>query len=408
MKNDSNYYIIKEIKGDNMKIMAVNAGSSSLKFTLFDMPDEKIIIEGYIEKIGLDDSFYTIKYNGEKIRKEKNIKSHEEAVNILLEELINYKAINSLEEIKGVGHRIVHGGKFTESTLMGEEEIAYLKSIIDLAPLHNPGSIIGIEAFRKRLPSVKNVCVFDTAFHQTMPKEAYIYAVPYEWYEKYGVRKYGFHGTSHRFIANRIKEILNNDNLKIISCHLGNGGSICAIKDGKSIDTTMGFTPMAGIPMGTRCGDIDPSIIEYVMKKTNKNITEITEDLNKRSGFLGISGVSSDSRDIEEGIVAGNERCILAQNIFVRKVVSYIASYNNLLEGADVICLAGGIGEKGIEVRKQILNGLKSVGVVLDEESNNCKSEEKLISSNTSKIKCYVIPTNEEVMIARDTYNLTK
>ncbi|MFA5602347.1 MAG: acetate kinase [Bacilli bacterium] len=391
-----------------MKIISVNAGSSSLKFTLFDMPDEKVIIEGYIEKIGLEDSFYTIKVNDEKIKKQQNIRNHEEAVSIVLEELINYKAIKSLEEIKGVGHRIVHGGKYTESIVTDEEEVAYLKSIIDLAPLHNPGSIIGIEAFRKELPNIKNVCVFDTAFHQTMPKEAYIYAVPYEWYEKYGVRKYGFHGTSHRFIADRIKEILNNDNLKIISCHLGNGGSICAIKNGKSIDTTMGFTPLAGIPMGTRSGDVDPSIIEYVMNKTNRSITEITEDLNIKSGFLGISGISNDSRDIEEGIKQGNQRCILAQNIYVRKVVSYIASYNNLLEGADVICFAGGIGEKGIDVRKRVLNNLKSIGVVLDEESNNNKGKEKLISSNDSKIKCYVIPTNEEVMIARDTYNITK
>ena len=391
-----------------MKIISVNAGSSSLKFTLFDMPDEKVIIEGYIEKIGLEDSFYTIKVNDEKIKKQQNIRNHEEAVSIVLEELINYKAINNLEEIKGVGHRIVHGGKYTESIVTDEEEVAYLKSIIDLAPLHNPGSIIGIEAFRKELPNIKNVCVFDTAFHQTMPKEAYIYAVPYEWYEKYGVRKYGFHGTSHRFIADRIKEILNNDNLKIISCHLGNGGSICAIKNGKSIDTTMGFTPLAGIPMGTRSGDVDPSIIEYVMNKTNRSITEITEDLNIKSGFLGISGISNDSRDIEEGIKQGNQRCILAQNIYVRKVVSYIASYNNLLEGADVICFAGGIGEKGIDVRKRVLNNLKSIGVVLDEESNNNKGKEKLISSNDSKIKCYVIPTNEEVMIARDTYNITK
>jgi len=396
------------MKGDNMKIISVNAGSSSLKFTLFDMPDEKVIIEGYIEKIGLEDSFYTIKVNDEKIKKQQNIRNHEEAVSIVLEELINYKAIKSLEEIKGVGHRIVHGGKYTESIVTDEEEVAYLKSIIDLAPLHNPGSIIGIEAFRKELPNIKNVCVFDTAFHQTMPKEAYIYAVPYEWYEKYGVRKYGFHGTSHRFIADRIKEILNNDNLKIISCHLGNGGSICAIKNGKSIDTTMGFTPLAGIPMGTRSGDVDPSIIEYVMNKTNRSITEITEDLNIKSGFLGISGISNDSRDIEEGIKQGNQRCILAQNIYVRKVVSYIASYNNLLEGADVICFAGGIGEKGIDVRKRVLNNLKSIGVVLDEESNNNKGKEKLISSNDSKIKCYVIPTNEEVMIARDTYNITK
>jgi acetate kinase len=392
-----------------MKILAVNAGSSSMKFQLFNMPEEEVLVSSTFERIGLDNSFYTIKLNGEKIKKEVSLDNHETAVRLFLNELINNNIIESLDEIKSVGHRIVHGAdKYSNSVIIDDTVIEDIDKFSILAPLHNPAGLLGVRAIKAVLTSAINVAIFDTAFHQTMPRESYIYPIPYEWYENYGVRKYGFHGTSHKYLSQCATELLDNKHAKVIICHLGNGGSLTAVKDGKCIDTTMGLTPIAGIPMGTRCGDIDVSIIQYIMKQTGKNIDEVTNDLNKKSGFLGISGVSSDSRDIEEGIASGNERCILSQKIYVNKVVSFISYYNVLLGGADAIIFSAGIGENGIGTRKEILDMLSPIGVIVDEERNNIRGKVALISSDESKIKCYVIPTNEELMMARETFALSK
>lgn len=392
-----------------MIVLSVNAGSSSLKFTGFKMPEEEVLISGVFERIGIDNSFYTIKINGEKIKKEKDLPNHEVAVKTLLDELIANHVVNSLEEIGAVGHRVVHGGeKYTNSVLVDENVKNTIHELCNLAPLHNPANLMGIEVFNKVLPNVKNVAVFDTAFHQTMPASAYIYPVPYEWYTEYGVRKYGFHGTSHKYVNSKISEVLGRNDLKVISCHLGNGGSITAIDSGKVLDTSLGFTPNAGLMMGTRSGDIDESIIPYVIAKTGKTLAEVSNDLNKHSGFLGVSGVSSDSRDISEGIRNGNERCILAEEIYERRVVNYIASYYALLNGVDVICFAGGIGENAIDVRANIIKKLSCFGIELDENANDSRGEVKKISSDNSKVLCYVIPTDEELMIARDTYNIVE
>jgi acetate kinase len=390
-----------------MKIIAINAGSSSLKFRLFEMPEEKVICSGTFERIGIDNSFYTININDSKIKKEIALNDHEQAVNILIKELIDQNIIHDIEEIEAIGHRVVHGGfKYSKSVIVNDNVIDDIMELSSLAPLHNPAHLLGIKAVNRVLYKAKNVVVFDTAFHQTLKEENFMYAIPYNWYTEYGVRKYGFHGTSHKYIALKISEVLNNKNLKIISCHLGNGGSITAIKNNKSIDTTMGFTPLAGIPMGTRSGDIDPSIIQYIMHKTNKTIDEITNDLNKNSGFLGISGTSSDSRDIEQGVEENNERCILAYNIYIKRIVDYIASYNVLLEGADVICFAGGIGENSCMTRKDIINKLKCLGINLDEEKNNQRGKLAEISTSESKIKAYIVPTDEELMIAKENISI--
>jgi acetate kinase len=392
-----------------MKVLAVNAGSSSMKFQLFNMPEEEVLVSSTFERIGLDNSFYSIKINDEKIKKEAYLDNHKTAVEIFLKELLDNGIVNDLEEIEGVGHRVLHGfDKYSEPVIVTEEVMNDIDKFSVLGPLHNPANLLGIKAIKAILPNSINVAIFDTAFHQTMPRESYIYPVPYEWYEKYGVRKYGFHGTSHKYLSKRAIELLNNEHSKVIICHLGNGGSLTAVKDGKCVDTTMGLTPLAGIPMGTRCGDIDVSIIQYIMHQTGKTIEEITNDLNKKSGFLGISGISSDSRDIEEGITSGNERCILSQKIYVNKIVSFIAYYNVLLGGADAIVFSAGIGENGIATRKEIIDMLSPIGVFIDEERNNIRGKEALISREDSKIKCYVIPTNEELMIARDTFNLSK
>lgn len=390
-----------------MIILSVNAGSSSLKFTGFKMPEEEVIVSGLFERIGIAGSCYTIKLNGEKIKKERDLPNHEEAVKILIDELLLNGVIKSLDEIEGVGHRLVHGGeKYANSVIIDDDVISTVTELIPLAPLHNPANLIGVETFKKLLPNVLNVAVFDTAFHQTMDKSAYIYPVPYEWYSEYGVRKYGFHGTSHKYINDKISEILNRKDLKVISCHLGNGGSITAIDSGRVVDTTMGFTPNAGLVMGTRSGDIDASFIPYVISKSKKSLDEVISDLNKKSGLLGISGVSSDSRDIETGVNEGDVRCVLAEEIYENKIVSYIASYYCLLGGADVICFAGGVGENGITVRRNIINKLAPLGVKLDADANNVRGMVTKISSDESKVLCYLIPTDEELMIARDTYNL--
>ena len=388
-----------------MKILSVNAGSSSLKFQMYEMPEEKVLISGTFERIGIDGGMYTIKYNGEKKKTEREFNTHSEAVQVLIEELLNYKVIESLDEIKGVGHRIVHGGEhYTHSVVATEEVINDLTGISELAPLHNPANLTGIKAFEEKIPDALEVCCFDTAFHQTMDRKEFLYPVPYEWYEKYGVRKYGFHGMSHNYIALRTAEILNNPSARIISCHIGNGGSLCAIKDGKSIDTSMGFTPNAGLMMGSRSGDIDATLIPYIMGKTGETLEEVINDLNKKSGYLGVSGVSSDSRDIEDAAAAGNERAILSQEMYVEKIVNYIAEYYLELGGADAIVFTAGVGENSKDTRKAIVEKLAPLGIKIDKEKNNIRGEEALISTDDSTVKVYVIPTDEEVMIARDTY----
>ena len=392
-----------------MKILSINCGSSSLKFSLFDMKDESVIASGVFERIGIEGGAYKIKYNGEKITQEIEMPSHTDAVSILLEKLIDLEIIKSLDEIDGVGHRIVQGkDEFLESTYITEEVVQKIEDFKDFAPLHNPAHVLGIRAFMKVLPNVPMVAVFDTSFHQTMDNEAYLYPVPYKWYKEYGVRKYGFHGTSHRYIANAVKEILGRDQFKLISCHIGNGGSITAIKDGKCVDTSMGFTPLAGIMMGSRSGDIDPSIIPYVMEKEGKNVGEVIDDLNKSSGLLGLSEFSSDMRDIISKCDEGDEKALIARNKYARRVVDYIAQYYVLLGGADVIAFTAGVGENSIPMRRLICEKLACLGVKIDLDKNNAMGERVKISTDDSKIEVWVIPTDEEVMIARDTLNIIK
>ena len=392
-----------------MIILSINAGSSSLKFTGFDMPSEKVLISGVFERIGIDGSFYTIKINGEKIKKEASLNSHEDAVRILTEELINYNVVKSLSEIKGVGHRVVHGGsKYANSLVVDDVVTNTIRELAHLAPLHNPANVMGIEAFKEYIPEAPNVAVFDTGFPQSMPKESYTYAIPYEWTEKYGARKYGFHGISHEYLTEFMKKELGKEDVNLITCHLGNGSSIFAIKEGKCFDTSLGFSTNPGLVMGTRCGDVDTFMIPYLMKETGMSFEEVVNVLNKQSGLLGVSGVSSDSRDIEDGIKEGNERCILAQKLFVNRAVGYIAKLWCELKEVDAICFAGGIGENSIMTRKQIIDELSPLGIVLDEEANDVRGEFRLITKEGSKIPCYIVPTDEEVMIARDTYNLIK
>lgn len=392
-----------------MIILSINAGSSSLKFTGFDMPSEKVLISGVFERIGIDGSFYTIKINGEKIKKEASLNSHEDAVRILTEELINYNVVKSLSEIKGVGHRVVHGGsKYANSLVVDDAVTNTIRELAHLAPLHNPANVMGIEAFKEYIPEAPNVAVFDTGFPQSMPKESYTYAIPYEWTEKYGARKYGFHGISHEYLTEFMKKELGKEDVNLITCHLGNGSSIFAIKEGKCFDTSLGFSTNSGLVMGTRCGDVDTFMIPYLMKETGMSFEEVVNVLNKQSGLLGVSGVSSDSRDIEDGIKEGNERCILAQKLFVNRAVGYIAKLWCELKEVDAICFAGGIGENSIMTRKQIIDELSPLGIVLDEEANDVRGEFRLITKEGSKIPCYIVPTDEEVMIARDTYNLIK
>lgn len=398
-----------------MKILSVNAGSSSLKFTLFEMPAGIELIGGYFEKIGLEDSFYSIKMNGEKTKKSAKVSNHADAVKILIDELIDNKVITSLEELDGVGHRLVHGGeKYTDSVVINEDVINTVTELIPLAPLHNPANLTGVKAFMDVLKDTPNVGVFDTAFHQTMSKEQYLYGVPYSWYENYKVRKYGFHGTSHKFITKTMKEKLGKDDVNLIICHIGSGGSLCAVKDGKSFDTTMGFTPNAGIMMGTRSGDIDYSLIPYVMKESGMNLTEVDNMLNKQSGLLGVSGVSSDSRDIEDAVASGNESAILANEMYVNKIAKYVAEYYVELGGkVDALVLTAGLGENAIEFRENLLTRLECLGIKLDKEVNNTIAGFKsvqtgIISTNDSIVPVYVVPTNEELMIATDTYELIK
>lgn len=390
-----------------MKILSVNAGSSSLKFTLFDMKDETVIASGNFERIGIDGSNYYIKYNGEKISEEIELNNHTDAVNALLEKLVALEIIKSLDEIDGIGHRIVSGGNvYSESVVVTDEVIKNIEELKEFAPLHNPAHLLGINAFREVLPNVPMVCVFDTAFHQSMDEVSYLYPVPYSWYSEYAIRKYGAHGTSHRYIADEVKKILGRDDFKLISCHIGNGGSITAIQDMKCVDTTMGFTPLAGIMMGTRSGDVDSSIIPYIMEQEGKNAAEVIEDLNKHSGLVGLSEYSSDMRDILEQCSEGNEKAIVAKNKYVRRIVDYIAQYYVLLGGADIIVFTAGVGENSSPVRRDICEKLACLGVKLDLDLNNKRGEVVKISTDDSKIDVYVIPTDEELMIARDTLNL--
>ena len=390
-----------------MKIMSINAGSSSLKFSLFNMDTKEVLLSGLFERIGIEGSCYTLEYGEYKIKNEALMETHLDAVKILMDKLLELKIVNSLEEIDGIGHRIVHGGAiYKESVVVTDKVLDDIIALSDLAPLHNPAHAMCIKAFREVLPDTPMVVVFDTAFHQTIEKDRFLYPVPYNWYTDYQVRKYGAHGTSHRYVAKKLQEELGRDDLNIISCHLGNGGSITAISCGKCVDTSMGFTPHAGIMMGTRSGDIDVSIVPYVMEKEGKSAGEIMNDLNKKSGFLGISGVSSDSRDIEDGIKEGNERCILAQKMFVNSVIKYIAQYYVLLGHVDVIAFTAGIGENSVPIRREICERLACLGVKIDLDMNNKKSEEVKISTNDSSIAIYTIPTDEELMVAKDTLEL--
>jgi acetate kinase len=397
-----------------MKILCVNAGSSSLKFQLVEMPEEKMIISGYIEKIGLKDSFWTTKINGEKIRGEAYLKNHKDAAKVLIDELLKHKAVESLDEIKGVGHRVLHGGeKYSDSVIITDEVIEDIKNLTKLGPLHHPGNLAGIEAMQKALPNVPMVAVYDTAFHQTMPKVNYMYPVPMDWYTNFGVRKYGFHGTSHKYITLKMKDKLGKDEVNLIICHIGSGASISAIKDGKCFDTTMGISPLDGLMMGTRSGAIDPSIIEYVAKESGKTVEEITNDLNKKSGLLGISGCS-DSRDVESARDAGDANAALALDMYNDRIAKYIAEYYIKLDGkVDSIVFTAGVGENGIEARSEILGRLKALGIKIDDEKNakiaGYKDESAgIISASDSSIVVEVLPTNEEIMIIKDTYNFVK
>lgn len=390
-----------------MKILAVNAGSSSLKFQMYEMPEEKVLISGVFERIGIDNSFYTIKVNGEKIKKEVELPTHKEAFEILIKELIDNNIVKSLDEIKGVGHRIVQGGAYFDKTEIATDDVVEkIDELSSLAPLHNPAAIVGIKAAKEVMPQALQTVVFDTAFHQTMDEVEYMYAVPYAWYKEYAVRKYGAHGTSHKYVSQRMNEILGRTDTKLITCHIGNGASISAVKDGKCVDTSMGLTPNAGLIMGSRCGDMDATVVTYVMEKTGMSPKEMDTALNKQSGLLGISGISSDSRDIEEGIKSGNERCKLAQEMYVKRIVEYIAKYYVLLGGCDAIVFTAGVGENSITTRKQVIDKLAVLGIKIDEEANNVRGIEQKITSDDSKIPAYIIPTNEELMIAKDTYSL--
>ena len=391
------------------KIIAINAGSSSLKFQLFEMPNEDVITKGLIERIGMDDSVFNITVKGEKQSVTTDIPNHDVAVKLLLSKLTDLGIIQSLDEIEGVGHRVVHGGEaFADSVLINEDVLNKIEELSEFAPLHNPANLTGIKAFKNVLPNVPAIAVFDTAFHQTMPKSSYVYSLPREYYTEFGIRKYGFHGTSHKYVSERAAELLGRplSSLRLISCHLGNGASITAIEGGKSIDTSMGFTPLAGLTMGTRSGDIDPALIPYMMEKTNKTAEEVIDVLNKKSGMLALSGFSSDLRDIEEQAADGNERAELALTVFASHIHKYIGSYAARMYGVDAIIFTAGIGENSDTIREKILRGLEFMGVYWDPALNRVRGEEAFINYPHSPVKVIIIPTNEEVMIARDVVRL--
>lgn len=393
------------------KIMAINAGSSSLKFQLLDMPNETVVTKGIVERIGLGDSIFQIEVSGQKHKEIRDILDHSEAVKILLDKLTGLGIIDSLEEIDGIGHRVVHGGeKFNDSVLITDEVLKGIENVSELAPLHNPANIVGIKSFLEVLPNVPAVAVFDTAFHQTMPEQSFLYSLPYEYYEKYGIRKYGFHGTSHKYVTERAAELLGRpvEQLRLISCHLGNGASIAAIEGGRSIDTSMGFTPLAGVTMGTRSGNIDPALIPYIMEKTGKTATEVLDVLNKKSGMLALSGFSSDLRDIEQQAEEGNERAELALEVFTSRIHKYIGSYAARMHGVDAVIFTAGIGENSDVIRARVLKGLEFMGIYWDPSLNQVRGKEAFLNYPHSPVKVIIIPTNEEVMIARDTVRLAK
>lgn len=390
-----------------MKIIAINAGSSSLKFQLLKMPQEEVIASGLVEKIGSEDAGFTIKYNGAKDSKVLNIPNHGVAVKLLLDGLIEHEIIKTIDEIEGVGHRVVQGGEvFNESAELNNVTIAAIESLASLAPLHNKAHVIGMREFKKVLPNVLQLAVFDTTFHQTMEEEAYLYATPYEWYEKYGVRKYGFHGTSHQYVSEEAIKLLDNKkDSKIIVCHIGNGVSITAIRDGKSIDTSMGLTPLEGVPMGTRTGNIDPAVLGLIAEREGKSLEELLDILNKQSGYLGVSGISNDSRDIAKAAQEGNHRAKLAMQLQAKRIADYIGSYYIRLKGLDAIAFTAGIGENSSEVRNLIVDYLEVLNVKLDQKLNTTRGIVGNIASKDSSVKVFVIPTDEEVMIAREVYS---
>ena len=394
-----------------MKILVLNCGSSSLKYQLIDMSNQDVLAKGNYERIGTPGSFVTHKKDDFKIEVKQDVSNHEEAIKIVMDQLIHaeYGVINSLDEISGIGHRVVHGGeKFTKSVVVTEEVISGIKECIELAPLHNPGAVMGIEGCKKLMPNTPMVVVFDTAFHQTLPEKAYIYPIPYKYYQDYKVRKYGFHGTSHKFVSLRTAEILDKkpEDLKIVVCHLGQGASLCAVNAGKSVDTSMGLTPVAGIPMVTRSGDIDPSVVTFMMKKENLTAEEVENVLNKQSGLHGISGENPDSRDIETAASNGNERAKLAVENYCYTVAQYIGKYAVAMNGIDVISFAGGVGENGPEMRANICAYLEFLGVNIDDGKNKVRGDEAIITTDDSKVKVMVVPTNEELMIAKETLEL--
>ena len=397
-----------------MNILVINCGSSSLKYQLIDSESEKVLAKGLCERIGIDGRLTYSPAGGEKEVTDAPMPTHTEAIQFVLDALTNEKTgvIKSLDEVGAVGHRLVHGGeKFACSAVITDEMIAAVEECNDLAPLHNPANLIGVDACKKCMPGVPMVGVFDTAFHQTMPKEAYMYALPYEYYEKYKVRRYGFHGTSHSFVSKRTAEFLGKDvkDMKIIVCHLGNGSSISAVKGGKSIDTSMGLTPLEGVPMGTRSGDIDPAILEFLAKKENMDIFQLTAMLNKKSGVFGVSdGVSSDFRDLENAAAEGNDKAQLARDVFAYNVAKYVGAYAAAMNGVDAIAFTAGVGENDGLVREDVVARLGFLGIELDKEANKKRGEDNIISTPDSKVTVCVIPTNEELAIARETLALVK
>ena len=388
------------------KIMAVNSGSSTLKWKLYTVPEEKVVAQGMVDRLGLSDSVFEVQYGGKKISEMGDIPDHTTAVNMMLHKLIELKIIDNYHEIKGVGHRVVAGGSiFKDSALVTPRVVEQIKNLSEYAPLHNPGQAAGIDAFEKILPDIPQVAVFDTSFHQTMPEESYLYSLPYNFYKDFGIRKYGFHGTSHKYVSERAAELLDRpiDQLRIISCHIGNGASIAAIDGGKSVDTSMGFTPLAGVTMGTRSGNLDPALIPFIMEKTGKNAEEVLNILNKESGLLGISGSSSDLRDIQQDANEGNERAKLALDVFASRIHKYMGSYATRMHGLDAIVFTAGVGENSDTVRAKVLEGLEFMGVYWDPRLNTgLHGEEAFINYPHSPVKVIVIPTDEEVVIARD------
>ncbi|HBY20978.1 MAG: acetate kinase [Clostridiales bacterium GWE2_32_10] len=394
-----------------MKVLVINCGSSSLKYQLLDMQTEKVLAKGYCQKVGIEGSFSDHEANGVKTHSHRQLKDHKQALKLMSKFLTDKKigVIFNINEIDAVGHRVVHGGEnFSHSVIIDGKVKEAIRECIPLAPLHNPPNLMGIEACERIMPNTPMVAVFDTAFHQSMDKKSYLYAIPYEYYEKYGIRRYGFHGTSHKYVSNKVAEILDTkvDEIKVISCHIGNGASICAINKGKVQDTSMGLTPLEGLVMGTRCGDIDPAIIKFLSDKEGYNIHKIDDILNKNSGLLGVSGISNDIRDIEQAESEGNQRAKLALEMFAYRVAKYIGAYAAAMNGVDVVLFTAGVGENGIKVREEVCAYLGYLGIYLDKEANDSRGKLKEITTSDSKVKVFVVPTDEELMIARETKGL--